>query len=272
MLVRQIPGSDLQDAMGCYPLFVCKDWGRLNHDLKDIGESLISLSLVTDPFGDFDEAYLHECFSDVVIPFKEHYITDLHRPLNEMVSSRHRQYARKSLKSLVVEVCEEPLQFIDEWVTLYANLASRHNLEGIKLFSREAFCRQLAIPGTVMLRAVHQGKTVGAHIWFVQGDVGYSHLLAFNETGYALRASYSLYWFAIEYFSGKVRWLDLGAGAGTKNDGKDGLSQFKRGWSTGIRNVYFCGQIFDRRRYAEIVQNKGIDATSYFPAYRKGEF
>jgi hypothetical protein len=83
--------------------------------------------------------------------------------------------------------------------------------------------------------------------------------------------SYALYWFAIEYFGDKVRWLDLGAGPGVKGKGKDGLSQFKRGWSTETRTAFFCGRIFDRARYSEIVRAKGVSTTDYFPAYRKNE-
>lgn len=102
--------------------------------------------------------------------------------------------------------------------------------------------------------------------------MAYSHLTAFSELGYMLRASYALYWFAIERFSDKVRWIDLGGGAGVRSKDTDGLSTFKRGWSTGTRPAYFCGRIFDRKRYQEIVEAKGVSATDYFPAYRRGEF
>ena len=272
VLERQISGFAWQDAMGCYPLFACKDWAQLSLDLEDIGANLVSLALVTDPFGEYDEPYLRQCFKDVVIPFKEHFIVDLQRPLNDIVCSHHRYYAKKAFRNVSIEECKEPTQFADEWIMLYANLIDRHNLKGIKAFSREALARQLAIPGTVMLRVLHQGIIVGAHIWYVQGEIAYSHLTALSETGYAQGASYALYWFAIEHFSGKVRWLDLGAGAGAKNDGMDGLSEFKRGWSTDTRTVYFCGRIFNSDKYAEIVQARGGAPTNYFPAYRKGEF
>jgi hypothetical protein len=272
ILERSIPGTTYHDAMGCYPLFVCNDWTQLSLDLEDMREKLVSLALVTDPFGKYDEVYLRQCFNDVVRVFKEHFIADLHRPLDSTVSSHHRYYARKAVRNLLLEECQEPARSIDEWVTLYANLVNRHNLKGVKAFSRETFAKQLSIPGTVMLRAMQQGVPVAAQVWFVQGDVAYSHLTAISEEGYAMRASYALYWFAMEFFSGKVRWLDFGAGAGVKSDGKDGLTRFKKGWSTGTRTAYFCGRIFDPEKYAEIVKVKGIGPTEYFPAYRKGEF
>jgi hypothetical protein len=97
-------------------------------------------------------------------------------------------------------------------------------------------------------------------------------LTAFNEVAYKLRASYGLYWTALEYFSNKLRWLDLGGGAGLNKNGSDGLTVFKRGWSSGTRPAYFCGRIFNKRKYEEIVQLKNVITHDYFPAYRNGEF
>lgn len=271
VLKRQIPISSDHDAMGCYPLFACRDWSKLHLDLENFNDELISLSLVADPFGDYTPAYLHEC-CDVVIPFKEHFIADLNQPINVVASKHHRYYARKSLKYIHIERCQYPTQLINEWVNLYAVLTQRHNLRGIKALSRAAFAKQLTVPGIVMFRAISGGATVGAHLWYTQGEVAYSHLAAFSPLGYDLMASYALYWSAIEYFADKVRWLDLGADAGINSNSNDGLSQFKRGWSTGTRTAFFLGRIFNLKRYWEIARKKGVSDTDYFPAYRKGEF
>ena len=80
LLERPIAGSDYRDAMGCYPLFVCRDWGGLAADLEPLRHELVSLALVTDPFGQYDEALLHGCF-DVVMPFKPHFVADLSQPI-----------------------------------------------------------------------------------------------------------------------------------------------------------------------------------------------
>jgi hypothetical protein len=269
---RQIPGFSDYDALGCYPLFACQDWSQLSADLEEIGEDLVSLALVTDPFGSYTPAYLQQCFKDVAVPFKEHFVTDLGYSINDIVSSHHRYYARKVLKKISVEPCLEPIKFLDEWQALYDILIAKHNVRGIRAFSRTAFVKQLSIPGLIMLRAVSEDTTIGAQLWLLDGEVGYSHLTAVSEMGYKLRASYGLYWYAIEYLADRVRWLDLGAGAGMASDANDGLSQFKRGWSTGTRTAYFCGRIFNREKYTEIVRAKGVAATDYFPAYRKGEF
>ena len=54
VLERSVPGGHARDAMGCYPLFVCQDWRALAADLDDL-DGPVSLSLVSDPFGDYDE-------------------------------------------------------------------------------------------------------------------------------------------------------------------------------------------------------------------------
>lgn len=273
ILVRDIAGFPYQDAMGCYPIFACNEWSQLHKDLETLERELVSLALVTDPFGAYDEAYLHQCFPNVTKQFKEHFVVDLDLPPEKVVSKHHRYYARKALQNVQVEICHEPYEYLDEWIALYDHLVARHDIEGIQAFSRTAFERQLQIPGIVMFRALTAGTTVGAHLWFVQGDVAHSHLAAFNSSGYDLMASYALYWRAIDYFSDTMRWLNLGAGAGVQANSTDGLSRFKRGWASNTRTAYFCGRIFDERKYIEIAQARGVDEKAgYFPAYRQGEF
>lgn len=272
VLERETPGLADRDAMGCYPLFCCQDWSQLEFDLGALGDELVSLALVTDPFGEYEPAHLRRCFPDVAIAFKNHIVIDLHRPPDEIVSRHHRKRARQGLRRVRVEACQEPSLCIDEWMALYSTLIARHQISGLQAFSRESFGKQLSIPGTIMLRAVHDGATVGARVYFVQGDVVYSHLGAASEAGYGLGALYALDWFSIEYFAGKARWIDLGAGAGIESDGTDGLTTYKRGWSSETRTVYFCGRIFDPERYAELIRVNRVGPTNYFPAYRNGEF
>ena len=256
--------------MGPYPLFACRDWSRLPEDLEAIGDDLVSLALVADPFGGYDEDLLDKCF-DVVRPFKQHFVTDLGVPRDSIVSKHHRYYARKALAEVRVEEYEEPSRVLDEWTALYADLAGRHGLKGIRAFSRESFAEQLEVPGMVVFRAVAGDETVGMHLWYVSGEVAYSHLAASSERGYGLMAAYALHWFAVEYFAGRLASLDLGAGAGLGEE-SGGLSRFKKGWSTGTRTVYFCGRTFDREKYAELSHRSGVPETGYFPAYRSGEF
>lgn len=273
-VVERDAGGGAKDAMGPYPLFACSNWEGLGKDLEVLGEEgLVSLGLVADPFGTWTEQGLRRCFPDRLTRFKDHFVADLHHLRPETLSKHHRYYARKALRDISADVLTGAAasSFLDEWVDLYRTLVARHGLVGIKAFSREAFAVQLAIPGMVVLRAREDGKTVGAHLWYVTGDVAYSHLAALSDRGYALNAAYALYWCAMEHFRDKVRWLEIGAGAGTSTDAEDGLTRFKRGWATGTRPVWFCGRIFDRVRYEALAASRSLSDSSYFPAYRSGE-
>ena len=274
VLERDIGGEAGRDAVGCYPLFSCPDWARLREDLEEIGDGLVSLALVADPFGDYDEAYLKECFPEVAVPFKQHFVVDLGRPPEESVSPHHRRNARRAAAEVDVEECARPADFLDEWHALYGVLAARHDIGGVAAFSKESFAKQLEVPGVAALRAVRDGETVGMLLWYVQGDVAYYHLGAYSERGYELRASFALFSQAIELFARRgLRWLNLGGAAGAGPGEASGLERFKRGWATETRTAYFCGRVFDRRRYDEIVRARGVPPeTAYFPAYRLGEF
>ncbi len=259
--------------MGCYPLFSCLDWSGLDADVDELAADLISVSLVTDPFGDYDRQSLETCFGHKVVPYKAHFVADLRLPARTFVGRHHRYYAQRALAQVELQRCDQPGQLLDEWLSLYNHLIARHRLSGIKAFSRAAFSVQLAVPGVVMLRATHAGETVGAHLWYVQGDVVHSHLAATSALGYDLNVAYALYWFALETFADQALWINFGAGAGVTSDGTDGLSRFKRGWATETRPTYFCGRIFDRAKYADALTVRGLrDNEDYFPAYREGEF
>jgi hypothetical protein len=272
-LKRPIAGTSDWDAMGCYPIFVCENWEALSADLEQLRHEVVSFAVVTDPFGAYDASLLHACFPDVVRPFKQHCVVDLSLPMNSFVSAHHRRNMRKAASQVGVELCEAPTAYVDTWCDLYGELKQRHEIHGMAAFSHEAFARQLAVPGMVAFRARQDEKTVGMLLWYVHGPVGYYHLAAYNPVGYEVGASFALFGFALEYFASQgLQWLSLGASAGVGGAATDGLSRFKKGWSTGTRQAYFCGRIFDRARYQELVQAKGVGATPYFPAYRYGEF
>ena len=125
----------------------------------------------------------------------------------------------------------------------------------------------------VCFRAFREQKTVGMILWYQQKEVAYYHLGAYTDEGYDLRASFAMFRKALEYFAAYgLRYVNLGAGAGLESGADDGLSRFKRGWSTSVRIAYLCGRVFDRQRYDQLVRTRGMGSTDYFPAYRKGEF
>jgi len=273
ILEREIPDSQKRDAMGCYPLFACSNWSRLRLDLENIGNSLVCVSLVTDPFGEYTPADLKACFPDLAMPFKEHFVVDLSRSSDSIVNTHHRRNVRKALREMCVEKCDTPIDFLDDWTSLYGTLIERHNITGMTAFSRASFAGQLRVPGIEVFRAVHGNATVGMLLWYRQANRAYYHLGAYSSIGYQLGASFALFDYSIRYFAEHgLAWLNLGSGSGIGGTQEQGLSRFKQGWSTGVRTVYFCGRILDRQSYREISEVRGQAQTRYFPAYRAGEF
>jgi hypothetical protein len=273
MLKRQVPNSTCFDAMGCYPIFGCRDWSELKGDLENLDREIVSLGVVTDPFGTYDTDLLEECFPARVKPFKQHYVVDLSRGVQDFAHPHHLRNARRAQRVLRIEICERPLDFLDDWCSLYDVLVQRHGVTGIAAFSRDSFARQLAVPGLFAFRAVKDETTEGMLLWYSQGDRAYYHLGAYSARGYDLRASFALFSYAIEYFAERgLRWLNLGGAPGAGEGQSSGLGRFKEGWSTGVRTAYFCGRILDPAKYQELVQLRGVGPTEYFPAYRLGEF
>jgi hypothetical protein len=271
VLERTIPGSSERDAMGCYPLFCCPNWDGLREDLQEMGD-LVSLVIVADPFTPCSREELAGMF-DVVVNFKEHFVADLDRPMEQIVSSSHRRTTRRAQRKMeTVETCDRPLDHLDEWMAIYDCLIERHKITGIRAFSRPSFAAQLALPGMVMVRGTVEGQAASMELWCHQGEVAYSHLTACTPRGYETRAAYATKWHTLDYFRGKVRWLGMGGGAGGGGGMNDGLTDFKRGWATGTMPAHLCGKIFDRAKYDHLSATRGAGATPYFPAYRHGEF
>ncbi len=275
ILKRQVPGTSLQDAMGCYPVFCCRDWHRLSDDLTELEtqRELVCLSLVTDPFGDFDERSLRGWFPHRSMAYKEHFVRDLSLPVDRFLPENHIRNAARGLKSLTLELCQPPHNHADEWIALYRNLTSRHSITGFAAFSDRTLAAQLSVPGIYAWRALYRDRAVGMVLWYRCGDVAYYHLAAFSDEGYEQRASFALFITAIESFASMgVRRLGLGAGSGVAGACEDGLTRFKRGWSSGTRTVYFCGRIYDSAAYEALRRSRGSADSSLFPAYRAAEF
>jgi hypothetical protein len=270
IIKREIPGTDHFDAMGCYPLFSCEIWNRLSEDIESLENQLVSLTLVTDPFADITYEALQQIFP-VCYAFKEHYITDFSQPLEASVTKKTRKHARRALKDISVEHCQTPLNYLHEWNLLYDELIKRHDISGLRAFSKQSFEYQLMVPGVEMFIARLSHEIVGAEIFMVNKHVGYAHLVAISPVGYEYNASYALDWTAMQYFSETLSMLDHGAGAGLgQNDG--GLTFYKKRWANVTLPVFLCGRILNPEIYNELVDEKGAASSSYFPAYREGEF
>lgn len=272
LLERQTPGIAYKDCMGPYPLFSCENWAKVPREIEKLDSDLVAVSLVTDPFADFDLDEMKACFDSRFFPFKQHYAVDLDIPLEEVGGKRRRRHARRALNKLTIAVSESPAEYLDEWMGLYSVLMEKHQIKGVRAFSRASFLEQFQIPGAVMIRALYHGKAVGIQVYLYQGNVVHAHLGACSPEGYDLEATYAIDYYSFEYFKGKARWVNLGGGIGISDEELDGLSIYKSAWASHTRTSYFCGKILDAGRYEELVRIKNGPQTNYFPAYRAGEY
>jgi hypothetical protein len=274
LLRRPISGGPYFDAMGPYPLFICREWQQLGDDLSALSDQLVSVVVVTDPFAQFDDG-ARRAF-DTVVPYKDHFVADLSKAPERFVRKSHQVHARRALRSVTVDVCDQPSDHLGDFVELYAKLSRRHAISGLRAFSRQAFEQQLQVPGLVMFRARVADEVVGLDLWYVQGDVAYGHLAAFDDIGYRRRASYATKWAMLHHFrddpAGEVRWVNLAGSAGSTASPLDGLALFKRGWSTGTRPTYLCERVLQPAVYQSLAGHGSRDGSCYLPAYRAGEF
>jgi hypothetical protein len=272
LLERPIGETGFADAVGPYPFFACDAWAHLGDDLGHLDSQLVSVGIVTDPFGEFVPADLHRAFPARVTPYKQHFVVDLRAFSEATLDAHHRRNVRWASKRVAVVPCDRPLAHLEAWEGLYGVLRERHGVTGMARFSKAAFALQLAQPDLVAMRATADGETVGMVLWLCRDDVAYYHLAAYNERGYALKASFALFQAAIDHFAANGRrWLALGAGAGVVGDNTDGLTRFKAGWANGQRQVYFCGRIGQPVRYDALSAASGAGDSPYFPAYRDKE-
>lgn len=261
-LRRPIPGTARNDAAGCYPLTVLCDLGGAAADFAMLGElGLVSLVLVADGFFGPPADALRACF-DLVRPFKSHYVHDYARPFEY---GRHHRYEVKRARA-ACKVSQAALaQHLQEWSALYGQLCARHGISGLQRFSEPYFERLAALPALHTLAAWGDGELLGMHLFVNYQGIAYSHLAAFSERGYALRAAYALNDAAIEHFRGG-HLIDYGAGAGPSDDPADGLATFKRGFSNRVQVFQLCGKVLDAQAYAQL--SARAPASSYFPGYR----
>ena len=269
VIVRDIGMSGRRDAIGPYPIFSCDDWAGLHKDLSDLSSDLVTVGMVTDPFGAWSNEVLQRCFPDVLVRFKEHFVVQLSADPLSHVHAHHRRNIALGRRNVEVAVVDDVPAFTEEWQALYGHLVQRHRIRGPANFSPGSLAAQLLVPGMVALRARRDGETVGASLWYEQGDIAYYHLAAYVPLAYKLRASYALFATAFERFAERgLAWASLGAGAGTAGDPDDGLSRFKRGWSTDTRTAWFGGRVLQPDIYEHLTEGS---RGPWFPAYREHE-
>jgi len=267
LLRRQIPSTRQRDLTGCYPFFACADWSGLGDDLTTLGQNDdVSLVMVTDPFLEARTEWLEQIFG-FVRPFKTHYVADLSKPLESFVPSDRFREARNAARLLDVEVSPSPAAMVEDWISLWERSRHARQPSGENRLSREATGRLFRVPGVVVLRALHRGRTVGMHVELQQGDVVHGHFAIYDPEYYRLGVSTLLNIYEMEHFTGRARFYNHGGVPGLR-DRQTGLSRFKQDFSNTTRTAFLCGSIFDQEAYQRLTAHKIDPEPAFFPAYR----
>jgi hypothetical protein len=262
VLKRRIPGTDLYDAMGCYPLCAIEPSADLEADFVDLrSQGLVSLVLVTDTFFRPDVSRLQEAF-DVCKPFKKHYLYDPRAPF--AYGKHHRYEVKKAAADCETRVVPFEKHF-QEWLALYGYLIRERGIAGIQNFPESYFRGLVGLDGLIAIAAFVEGKAVSMYLWIEHEGYVYSHLGASSEEGYRMRAAYAIYDHAIRLF-GDRKVMDFGGGVGLEDTPDDGLAAFKNGFSNRTETCFLCGKILDEKTYQEL--SRRYQNSSFFPAYR----
>ena len=267
VLERRINQTHFTDVMGCYPIMSCKDWFGLEHDLHMIQDDQVSFTAVIDPLGLYEVSTLEALFGDLCKPFKRHFVVELDEDYASKISTNHARNARKSLKCLDIRREKNPLEVLEEWIALYGELIKRHSIKGIASFSPDSFSVQFNTPGLIVYTARHEDVIVGMVLFFAVHKHVYYHLAAYSPDGYHQKASFGIFRRAIDDFKQEqYEVLNLGGVAGLSDNEEDGLTRFKKGWSTHTRTAYLCGKVFNPQAYESL--SRGKETAGFFPAYR----
>ncbi len=262
LLARSLPHHSGHDLTGLYPRLPLSEMLNWPSEFEALAaQGYVSLAWVSDVFFAPDPAQL-SILLDRHFAFKTHFIHDRQQPF---AYDRHHRYevnkAHRQCQFREVALAD----ILPAWQTLYAELDTKHQLEGFARFSPAHFQQLAHLPWLRSFGAFHEDELIAAQLWVIDGDYAYYHLSAASSVGYRRSASYGLLDVALQALP--VRQLDLGAAAGLNPAPDDGLTRFKRGFANRTAAAYFCGKILHQPTYATLCN--GLAPTSFFPAYRQ---
>lgn len=269
---RPVAGADAFDFAGPYPCVAVPDCRALAGDLQELRHAGgTSVVFVTNAF---DESAVARDLQDLTLcaPFKTHYLVKFAAPWRGNLSVHHVRGLRLARKAgLATRTFVASADYAATFWPLYKVLIERHDIADIQALSRDIIAAQCALPGMVAVEALDGADVIASSLWAHDESEAHLHLHAQMERAYDLRASFLLYEAALDYFSERVKQVDLGGGAGLLDDAQDGLSRFKRGWSNATARTYLCGEVLDPDRYRSLSQARGATDSTYFPQYRAPE-
>lgn len=201
---------------------------------------IASISLVTDPMWCPELPALQRAF-DICRPFKVHYFVDRHE--NVQIRKRHRNrinQARRAAEIREIELAEH----LPRWVELYEGNVTDRQIS--QPFSRMYFQRLAELSGLRSVAVLLDGEIVTITLWICHENILYFHDGASSPAGFAISASYAAFAHAIESIANDCRYVFLGGSADFRDELRDGLAVFKRGFANASAISYLCSATLDR--------------------------
>ncbi|MEP2151691.1 MAG: hypothetical protein ABJI43_15410 [Roseobacter sp.] len=265
--LRVIPGSDLMDAAGIYPIspnLRKPPPADLKVELQRMGA--VTLVLVSDPLVPVSPSSLF----DILRPYKPHHVID-HSVGPANYSKHHRAEVRRARRKCTARQINLA-DHLKDFTGLYDVLIGRHGLAKMHRFDAAHFAHLAANPQAFpTFGAFVDSRLVSAHIWArddtLDGAYAYSHLAASDDEGYATGAAYAVNDEAIRSMR-DCKMITLG-GAPDGATG-DGLDRFKRGFANTTLTSFLCGVIAEPTAYNAL--SSRIERSSrqaFFPIYRQ---
>jgi Acetyltransferase (GNAT) domain len=201
------------------------------------------VSLIVDPMWCPELPVLRDAF-DTCRPFREHYFVD--RAAEVHYQKRHRNRLNQARRAGRVEEVRLA-EHLGRWHELYAqNVTSRQIGQP---FTRDYFAQLAALPTLKTVAVLIDDEVVAMTLWIRHWDTLYLHDGASSVTGFEFSAGYAAYAHAIENET-TCRYILLGGSAGFRDERREGLARFRRGFSNGSIHSYLCSSTLGKRRGA----------------------
>ncbi len=277
-LRRTIPGTSLHDLGSVYgysgPL-VAAGTGRA--ECLDASELLFA-SLREEGYVSLFSR-MHPLFSDQLPrelrghPLGDIVIIDVKQGVDDVLMEYRqslRYDIRKSRKSGVDVVIDEPCLGLDEFVSIYQQTMRNMGASDFYLFDHEYFRNMVEAEDfkAFLSFAIYDGKKIGAGMSIITNDIMQSYLggSLFEYRRLSADKLITAREHGIAAGLGVTEYV-LGGGFALKDDA---LLNFKKGFSQKTRTFSVFRMVFDQERYDQLCSDNGVANShpSFFPAYR----
>ncbi len=251
-LKNKIPNTEYYDYCNVYP-FLANNYHWL---ADDFDKNAVSSVLITNPLR---EVVINRSMELEV--YKEHSIVNLKDYDLSKISEGHRRNIKKS--SLEIKVHAEPLKILDIVIAYKNDLKERHGITGITDYTKEQLAKLISVPGTFLFTAQDGSYYCNTTLFYVQDNDVYMHFSYQGQGGIEKNANFKMIHQACMFF--KQLGLDRLLLGSVPDGGNSGLSRFKKGFASELKNNYIIKTIINKELYSKLSENK---TDGFFPSYR----